>query len=432
MIPERGAAMRTLRVKTVDFNYAKESEQNNCIVKALRKKYDVEVSDDPELLIYSVWGNEHRRYDCTKLFYTSEPFSPDFNECDYAIGFDPMQFGPRYLRLPLFALEVTPSIQDRAVFREMNLAEKRFCNFVYSNEFAGSGAFLRKEFCQKLMRYKKVDCPGMVLHNMDSDEIPSRYGENWYQGKLDFLRKYKFTIAFENTRMDGYTTEKLVQPFQAGSIPVYYGNPAVSEEFNRRAFVDCNAFDNDFDAVIEEIRRIDNDPELAKYMILQNPLKEGYDFAWEDRLLRFLTDMIETGCRRYDHMVLKTSDRDFNRPGTLNYRMYKQGIVQGLKEWKEIAIYGNGNFAVKIKEFLDDCQVDTVSVCLVTRAEDAGGAFMGLPVVSIGEWKPLTDCPLILTAVRENGQEELMRSLADRGYRNFLSVNDFLTDVIKS
>ena len=59
--------------------------------------------------------------------------------------------------------------------------------------------------------------------------------------------------------MDGYTTEKLIQPFMAGSIPIYYGNPLVAEEFNRNAFIDCNVFDNDFDAVIEEIKRIDND-----------------------------------------------------------------------------------------------------------------------------------------------------------------------------
>ena len=423
--------MKTIKIKTVDFNSARESEQENFIVKLLRKRYQVIISNDPEILIYSVWGEEHRQYQCTKLFYTMEPFSPDFNECDYAVGFDPIQFGTRYMRLPLFAMEINSSIQDRSRFADDDMSARKFCNFIYSNEFAGSGAFVRKEFCKKLMVYKKVDCPGMVLHNMDSDEIPSRWGADWYQGKINFLRNYKFTIAFENTLMDGYTTEKLIQPFWAGSIPIYYGNPRVTEEFNKDAFIDCNKFDNDFDSVIEEIKRIDRDPELAKYMVMQNPMKAGYDFAWERHLLDFLTDMIENGRKRYDHMIWKQSDKDINRQGTLNYMMYRKGLIDGLREQKEIVIYGNGNFALKIREFMDVWKIETVSACLVTRICDAGGKFMGLPVIAIESWKPKTDAPLILIAVRENSQEELMRDLAKRGYHNFLSVNYFLVDVMK-
>lgn len=204
-----------------------------------------------------------------------------------------------------------------------------------------------------------------------------------------------------------------------------------SEEFNKDAFIDCNKFDNDFDSVIEEIKRIDRDPELAKYMVMQNPMKAGYDFAWERHLLDFLTDMIENGRKRYDHMIWKQSDKDINRQGTLNYMMYRKGLIDGLREQKEIVIYGNGNFALKIREFMDVWKIETVSACLVTRICDAGGKFMGLPVIAIESWKPKTDAPLILIAVRENSQEELMRDLAKRGYHNFLSVNDFLVDVMK-
>ena len=111
--------------------------------------------------------------------------------------------------------------------------------------------------------------------------------------------------------------------------------------------------------------------------------------------------------------------------------MYRKGLIDGLREQKEIVIYGNGNFALKIREFMDVWKIETVSACLVTRICDAGGKFMGLPVIAIESWKPKTDAPLILIAVRENSQEELMRDLAKRGYHNFLSVNDFLVDVMK-
>lgn len=89
------------------------------------------------------------------------------------------------------------------------------------------------------------------------------------------------------------------------TIPIYYGNPRVAEEFNRNAFIDCNKFDNDLDAVIEEVKRVDRDAELAKYMVMQNPMQKGYDFAWEERLLNFLTGMIEYGRRRYIQQTRK-------------------------------------------------------------------------------------------------------------------------------
>ena len=108
-------------------------------------------------------------------------------------------------------------------------------------------------------------------------------------------------------------------------------------------------------------------------------------------------------------MIWKQSDKDINRQGTLNYMMYRKGLIDGLREQKEIVIYGNGNFALKIREFMDVWKIETVSACLVT----------------------VSYTPLIQIAVRENSQEELMRDLAKRGYHNFLSVNDFLVDVMK-
>lgn len=205
----------------------------------------------------------------------------------------------------------------------------------------------------------------------------------------------------------------------------------VAEEFNRNAFIDCNVFDNDFDAVIEEIKRIDNDSELAKYMILQSPVRSDYDFAWEEHLLDFLTGIVENGRKYYDRMARKKVVADTDRPDTLNYGMYRRGIVESLKEQKEIVIYGKGNFATKIKEFLDVKEIGNVSACLVSKASDMDGKFMGLPIVSIDNWKPQTKDPLILIAVRESGQEDLIKSLIERGYSNFLSINDFLIEVVK-
>ena len=40
------------------------------------------------------------KYDCVRLMFMGENMSPDFTVFDYCIGFDFMEFGDRYFRLP--------------------------------------------------------------------------------------------------------------------------------------------------------------------------------------------------------------------------------------------------------------------------------------------------------------------------------------------
>ena len=71
--------------------------------KIVGDDYDTTInSEDPDYIIYSGFGNDHLKYDCIRIFFTGECITPDFNECDYAIGFDRLTFGDRYARIPLY------------------------------------------------------------------------------------------------------------------------------------------------------------------------------------------------------------------------------------------------------------------------------------------------------------------------------------------
>ena len=97
--------MKTIKIKYVDFNVGLGFDPNNNeIINALSKRYNVVQCDDPDYIFYSVFGLDHLKYDCIRIFYTGECYTPDFNECDYAMGFDRLSFGDRYLRLPLYRL----------------------------------------------------------------------------------------------------------------------------------------------------------------------------------------------------------------------------------------------------------------------------------------------------------------------------------------
>jgi hypothetical protein len=57
-------------------------------------------------------------------------------------------------------------------------------------------------------------------------------------------RGYVFAVAIENEGIDGYVTEKLINPLLAGCIPIYWGAPDVSNYYNPRAFLNIRDFDS--------------------------------------------------------------------------------------------------------------------------------------------------------------------------------------------
>jgi hypothetical protein len=60
--------------------------------------------------------------------------------------------------------------------------------------------------------------------------------------KLATLRRYRFALAFENARFDGYVSEKLFDCLYAGTIPVYLGAPDIARHVAPDAFIDARRF----------------------------------------------------------------------------------------------------------------------------------------------------------------------------------------------
>ena len=143
-------------------------------------------------------------------------------------------------------------------------------------------AKFRIDFFRKLSEYKKVDSGGKVENNIGY-RVKDRF---------EFVKQYKFTLAFENTSYPGYTTEKIVQPVKAGSIPIYWGNPLVYLEFNPKSFINVMNFKSPEQA-IEYIAKVDNDTDLYR-QILEEPFFYGNrpnEYYDENRILNFF-DMI--------------------------------------------------------------------------------------------------------------------------------------------
>lgn len=214
------------------------------LLDILREKFDVQlVENNPDYVIGSAFTLfEILKYPrAVKILFTGENIVPDFNIYDYAIGFDHMSFGDRYLRLPLYCFY--PDFEALCTGRSLPddyglLAKRKFCSYVVSN---GNGADpIRDEFFQELCKYKKVDSAGKHLNNM---------GGAYLENKRSFISDYKFNIAFENSCVDGYTTEKIMEPMAVNSIPIYWGNPSIGKDFNPCSFINLSDFNSIKDCV---------------------------------------------------------------------------------------------------------------------------------------------------------------------------------------
>lgn len=225
----------------------------------LSPHFDLQVSDDPEVLIYGPKGYQHRKFRCHKIFYTFENIRPNYHECDFALTFDLDQH-PRHRRLPLFAHSDLRKLLKRADPDKIVEEKTNFCNFIYSNPANP----LRLKFFELLSSYKRVDSGGALANNLGHRVADKR----------TFLLDYKFTIAFENSSYPGYTTEKITEPMFAESIPIYWGNPLVNQDFNTASFINTHEFTS-FKDVVDFIVEVDQNESLYKDMLSRSWLPNG-------------------------------------------------------------------------------------------------------------------------------------------------------------
>jgi len=305
--------MKTIRI---NFKYfcAGFDPEDNFFTNLLRRKYDVVISENPDYMLYSVYPeksiknvagigrfikkispelymfmrkvfsksmslftkNKKLKGNFIKIFYGAEHVRPNMSECDWAFGshFEEDIDSPRYMRLlPYlpndYLLENmgNPPLKKRIDIKKIKKEKTKFCNFIYSQDVPA-----RNGFFKILSKYKRIDSPGRCMNNMpplmSNDPNKSRLEKNWFRIKLDFIRPYKFTIAFENASKPGWVTEKLTHPMLVNSIPIYFGHKDVEKDFNTKSFINFNDFKN-MKEFIEHIIKVDTDDSLYESYLKQ-------------------------------------------------------------------------------------------------------------------------------------------------------------------
>lgn len=254
------------RIQFADF-WGEFNKDNNYFTDLLtRYGYKFKkVDKNPDIIIFSLFGDYSDNYNkknknVKKIFFTGENWNPHILDVDLNLTFEnTSEFNN--IRFPLFliypqtdlGLEGAYMGPSKGLKNNYQLEKKKidgFCCFVYSNDVEH-----RNNFCLELSKYKQVDCGGNCLNNIGEK---LKKGSNY---KIDFQKKYKFCIAYENSARPGYTTEKILEAYMSNCIPIYYGSITIEDDFNPETFINSHNFDNN-DDLIEYIKKVDTDEEL--------------------------------------------------------------------------------------------------------------------------------------------------------------------------
>lgn len=287
---------------------------DNYLLDTLNKKYNVIISDKPDYIFCSIHKKKYQycKYDGIRIMIQGEPYIPDFNLVDYAIGTYNLNLYDRYYCLPC---GIESLINKTSRFIELSnrknyslgsdflRTKKSFAGFVASHESENS---IRGDFYKELSKYKEICSAGVYLNNMEDGYCVDFHDDS----KINFLSRCKFCLCFESTKHTGFISEKIEDAFISNCIPIYFGSETVFEIYNKDAFIYCSSRD-DFDKTIEKVKKIDENDDL--YLKIINSEKFNKEFnanKYLDGLEKFLYHIF---------------DQDYNKAKRrLNYAAPKQ------------------------------------------------------------------------------------------------------------
>lgn len=145
-----------------------------------------------------------------------------------------------------FYPEFLPLISDRPSFQD-----KKFSSIIFANKsFTGEGnqALLRRaivrfyeKFHPQLLDFYGMGWPKNISYCYRG-EISEDPNQQW-MGKIQVMKNYKFAFCIENSNhLKGYITEKLLNAFTAGVIPVYAGPLNSSDFIPKECFINIHDF----------------------------------------------------------------------------------------------------------------------------------------------------------------------------------------------
>jgi hypothetical protein len=142
----------------------------------------------------------------------------------------------------------------------------KLCSMISSNKTQCQGHLYRLEWAKKLKN--RLDFYGRGIKDFSKKE--------------DAISDYMFSVTMENASYSGYWSEKILDCFACGTIPIYHGDPDIDKHFNMNGIIRLDEAFNPEDLTPElylskEDAIIDNFERSLKYNIIE-------DIMWEKHI----------------------------------------------------------------------------------------------------------------------------------------------------
>jgi len=214
---------------------------------------------------------EYKKWKYT-INYIGEPVLPDAEKYDLCLTSVNNIKNVVDLPLSIAYIHCNDFLPKLLNQRAITSVPQFFCAFIVSN----SNCTIRNSIFEKLNEYKKVHSMGRYANNVGGI-IHYPYWSNEF---LEVLGQHKFIICFENTKMETYSTEKIVNPYLARTLPIYWGSHNIKNIFNSESMLFLeDETDECFTNLIKRVIELDNDD--TKYLeFINRPIftKENLDY----------------------------------------------------------------------------------------------------------------------------------------------------------
>lgn len=180
--------------------------------------FQIVLDDTPELLV----DPKRTIYVGREPYYYTSDFN-DFKDVDEAFAILQPANGDCY-RLQNWWIGKT---YDELMV--MKPPEKtKLVSAIVSGKTFMRGQAQRLKYCLRFMQNNELDLYGRWQHPLSLGELDD---------KFDGLRDYRYSIAMENGRAQGYFTEKLIDVMLSWTMPLYWGCTNIADYFPEGSYI---------------------------------------------------------------------------------------------------------------------------------------------------------------------------------------------------
>lgn len=146
--------------------------------------------------------------------------------------------------------------------------KNKLISFIFSWKDWNHFHKMRHRIYQKFMNDNRIEFYGSGCNNP-------------VEKKIESLKNYRFSIVVENSVESDYFTEKLLDCFLTGTIPIYLGPKTITEHFDSNGII----FFDDVEELPEIIEKLNNDLYDSKIVSIQKNFENAKRFIHPEKMI---------------------------------------------------------------------------------------------------------------------------------------------------